>query len=170
MLGHRQCMIIHIILVLLVLFGCDHDQATSPLAAEGQMTFASSCKTDDPSMSSYDPKRSEECIRFTYQNDHTLFLNHINAGFNCCPGTIAAEIGIDGDTITIKEYEIHDDYGPCNCLCLYDVDYKLQNLQRQSYFLRMDGPQIDPYEVRIDLDSTSTGLICIARNDYPWDD
>ena len=51
------------------------------------------------------PLKQNDCIEYQYDGIDTLILNHINAGFNCCPGKIIFNINITGNTITITEKE-----------------------------------------------------------------
>jgi hypothetical protein len=55
-------------------------------------------------------------------HDGYLYVNHLNATFNCCPGTIGADILVEDNKIIIGEYESS---GDCNCICPYDLSYEV---------------------------------------------
>jgi hypothetical protein len=63
-----------------------------------------------------------ECVEYEYDGRSVLRLKHVDAGFNCCPGTISADIDIDGREILITERESSS---LCDCNCLFDVNYEI---------------------------------------------
>jgi hypothetical protein len=109
------------------------------------------------------------CIEYQYNGANTLILRHINAGFNCCPGEITADIKFSGKVITINEMEAEQ---ACDCLCLFDLDYEIINLAPGEYTIRIIEPHIganDPVlEFTLLLLSETSGNYCLPRNDYPW--
>jgi hypothetical protein len=112
---------------------------------------------------------TSDCLQYQYDGQNTLTLKHINAGFNCCPGDITAEIEFNGNLITITEGE--QEQG-CRCLCLFDLDYKVINLSPGRYTIRITEPYIDEndqvLECPLELFSATSGSYCLERNDYPW--
>ena len=111
----------------------------------------------------------EDCLEFHYNGTNTLVLRHINAGFNCCPGKITAEIYFHSSLITITERE--QDQG-CDCLCLFDLDYELVNLLPGVYTLRIIEPYVEGgdqvLELTLELLSATSGTLCLHRGYYPW--
>lgn len=109
-----------------------------------------------------------DCFEFQY-NANTLTLRHINAGFNCCPGEITADITLNGNVITITEKEQLQD---CRCLCLFDLDFEIVNLAAGSYTIRVIEPYVDQndqvLEFTVDLSPAASGNYCLERNYYPW--
>ena len=55
-------------------------------------------------------------------HDGYLDIYHRNVMFNCCPGTIGADIQVEGNKIIIGEYETED---MCDCVCPYDLGYEV---------------------------------------------
>lgn len=112
---------------------------------------------------------AEDCIQYEYDGQGGLKLTHINAGFNCCPGQISADIQIAGNVITIRESESE---AGCHCLCLYDVFYDFINLQSGTYVFKLIEPYKEEgdqtFEFSLNLSAASQDVICIQRNYYPW--
>jgi hypothetical protein len=115
----------------------------------------------------------QDCMECQYDGTSILQLQHINAGFNCCPSNLTADIIIEDNFISITEYEHFDDYGPCNCLCLFDVDYQIDNLSPGEYTIKVtelyleDGDE--PLEFTVDLPAFPySGSYCVTRDHYPW--
>ncbi len=114
----------------------------------------------------------EDCIEFNYDGESKLNLKHINAGFNCCPLEVIADISIDGNLITITEDEIYDTLGPCACLCLFDVEYEIINLPPGNYDIKVFGMYLweddDSLVFSVNLGATPSGEYCVTRDHYPW--
>jgi hypothetical protein len=111
----------------------------------------------------------QDCVEYQYDGVGTLTLQHINAGFNCCP-IIHADISIVGYSITIQETETYE-FWPCPCLCLFDLDYGIYNLPPGVYWIRIEGvcaPDDNEIEFSADLTGATTGSHCVYRDDYPW--
>ena len=41
-------------------------------------------------------------VEYEYDGRSVLRLKHVNAGFNCCPGTISADIQVEGGAIRVS--------------------------------------------------------------------
>jgi hypothetical protein len=112
---------------------------------------------------------SRECLEYDYDGESVLRLKHVNAGFNCCAEKISAEITFFPGEIRIEESE---ESAPCDCHCLYDVDYEFLHLKPGIYRIAVTGPyqreDDPPLEFDIDLQGPRTGFICVERNHYPW--
>jgi hypothetical protein len=112
---------------------------------------------------------TNDCIDYNYDGSSTLILNHINAGFNCYPGEITADIVFNGNIITITEKERDS---AADCICLYDLEYNLENLPPGLYTIRVIGLYVEmddePLECSVELFSATTGRFCVERNYYPW--
>jgi len=115
------------------------------------------------------PTSSQECIEFDYDGLSILRLKHVNAGFNCCPGTVSADIEISGGTIRITESESSS---LCDCSCLYDLSYEIAALAPGVHRISVVGPyqpeEGPPLEFLIDLGHASSGSLCVQRTSYPW--
>ncbi len=108
------------------------------------------------------------CIEYEYSNN-TLVLTHANAGLNCCP-VIVADIRVIGSDIIIEEIDSLE--APCDCNCLFDIDYKINNLPPGEYTLSVIEPYLHPEDVplefMIDLTEPTSGIHCEERTHYPW--
>jgi hypothetical protein len=114
--------------------------------------------------------QSPDCVQYQYDGQGTLTLKHVNAGFNCCPGDITAQIDITGNVITVVELE---NQTGCHCLCLYDLDYEVTNLTPGQYTVRFVEPYANAGDVQLAIDVTLTSVAgsgenCVDRNYYPW--
>jgi hypothetical protein len=115
------------------------------------------------------PTSSQECVEYDYDGRSLLRLKHVNAGFNCCPGPITADIDISGGTVRIEEKESSS---LCDCSCLYDLSYEIAALPPGTYRLTVVGPyQPDtdpPLTVDVNLGHAASGSFCVERTRYPW--
>jgi hypothetical protein len=114
----------------------------------------------------------QDCIEYQYDGDSVLQINHINAGFNCCPGIILVQIDIEADIITIEEREYYDSLGPCYCLCLFDLDFAINDVEPGEYTIKVIEPYVmegdESLEFTVDLSSPSEGSYCVSRSHGPW--
>ena len=137
--------------------------------AAGSLTQFSACTyMDTGNIHSYDHTSNEDCIDYIYTNDGTLMLTHVNSGFNCCPGELTADITISNNKITIEE---HEEVAGCHCNCLYDIEYRIDNLSAGVYTIEIITPYVDEteyLEFTMDLSSPTTGSFCTTRDNYPW--
>lgn len=137
----------------------------------GEVIGSSSCKsmTKDAVTDSVPP--DQDCIAWQYDGFNTLIINHINAGFNCCPLEFPADFDFDGNKIIITENEILEN-GGCLCLCLFDVDYQLSGIVPGEYVIRVNGMYLNgenqEIEFTVDLSETPSGTYCVTREYYPW--
>ncbi|MCU0612853.1 MAG: hypothetical protein MUE60_13830, partial [Candidatus Eisenbacteria bacterium] len=136
----------------------------------GQLTSFSGCKgwnaaPDD----SFAP--TQDCLAVSYRSDHFLELRHINAGFNCCPGEIAASVEISGNLISIVESEAEQG---CRCDCLFDLDYRIQDLSPGVYRIHVAEPYARPewgdapLDFVFDLTAPVSDTLCAERTHHPW--
>ena len=120
-------------------------------------------------LENFAPGPYEDCLEFHYNGTDTLVLKHINAGFNCCPGEITAEIYFHSSLITITERE--QEHG-CDCLCLFDLDYEVVDLVPGVYTLRIIEPYVEEgdqvLELTLELWSATSDTFCLQRDYYPW--
>ena len=137
----------------------------------GRLVGRTGCKsfgTPDPGAATA-PTSSQECAEYDYDGRSVLKLKHVNAGFNCCPGTISATIEVSAGVIVIKEKESSS---LCDCDCLYDLDYEIAGLAGGTYRISVVGPYQPegdpPLEFLVDLGHASSGSYCVERTRYPW--
>ncbi len=109
------------------------------------------------------------CVYYTYNMEKKqLHIEHKNTAFNCCVDLLLFNDQIQNDTILIKEME-HN--GQCDCLCLYDVEMKVENVKPQKYILKIDEAYTEnilPFIIELHLDSINTGEHCLTRHNYPY--
>jgi hypothetical protein len=112
----------------------------------------------------------EDCIEFVLSQNYTLTLKHVNAAFNCCPTDLLAKVTVRGDTITIVERDSL--VTPCHCLCLYDLDYRLEYIRPGTYTVLIVEPYITdadmPLRFTVDIAPSKPDTFCVARIGYPW--
>ena len=136
----------------------------------GRLTGYSDCKSGGLATSLTGRPTGEDCIEYDHDSVSTLLLTHVNAGFNCCPDSLTAEIRITEDSIIISETELLTN--PCDCLCLFDLDYEITNLPPGTYTIRVnelnlqEGDEI--LEFTVDLSASPSDEHCLSRNHYPW--
>ncbi|MEW6014450.1 MAG: dockerin type I repeat-containing protein [Candidatus Zixiibacteriota bacterium] len=112
---------------------------------------------------------TEDCLQWEYVNGYTLRIRHQNGCFNCCAEPDAS-FYISGDTIIIIEAELFGEWGPCACLCLFDVQFEISAIPPGVYFIRITELNVGDslLNVTIDLREQPSGSHCIYRDTYPW--
>jgi hypothetical protein len=114
------------------------------------------------------PRLTQDCIEYEYLGEGLLLLNHVNTAFNCCP-VFEAGITVDGDAIIVSEDEIS---GDCDCICLFDLNYEIVNLEPGIYDVTVIQEYLDPtdepLDFTMDLLSSPSGMHCVDRDHYPW--
>jgi hypothetical protein len=167
----RYQSIIHVMLLLvLFLAACEEKEAMPPVAnpeITGSLVSAEGCKsTATRGMD----EQNTGCLRYSYDTvTQRLSLTHVNAGFNCCPEVINADISVQDAVIRIVESQV----GPnCRCNCLFDLDMVVENLPMGAYTIVVEEPLLDgrdpKLEFAIDLSKQTEGDFCAPRNFYPW--
>jgi len=150
-----------LVLMFLSVFACDN----SIISEDGKLISNTVCKNEKNVL--FD--KSETCVEYSYNKEtKTLNLKHINAGFNCCPKALYAEIVKEGNIITIEESERTQE---CNCMCLYDMEIEVYNVESQVYSIKFKEPYIgDQYELffEINLLKEQSGTYCLTREQDPW--
>jgi len=130
-----------------------------------ELVSRSDCKND---LKGGEITDSMSCIKYSFSGEE-LIINHINAGFNCCPGEITCTSQIKNDTIVIEESE---EAPLCNCNCLFDLKIKVNGLLHKQYFIKVKEPYVqDQKELffAVDLNKSPVeGSHCVVRVKYPW--
>lgn len=156
-----------LILSYVVFTGCEKTSDASNSNPNGTLIKYTECKNTTASDTT---PNNMDCIEYSYnEDDGILKLNHINAGFNCCPGKITADISINSDAIIINEKEKE---AGCHCNCLFDIDYEFKNLDSWTFRIVV----VEPYrpveeavlEFNVDLKNQPSGKFCVERKNYPW--
>ena len=140
--------------------------------AEMAVTFLGydGCKlVPDSELDNLRQTRMRECLEYTYDGRGTLLLKHVNSGFNCCPGELTADVTVEVNRIRIVEREQE---AGCHCLCLYDLDYRVENVLAGGYVVEFVCPYVEAHEpvmeVMLNLLEPASGQICMDRDHYPW--
>jgi hypothetical protein len=162
------------LLAIAVLSGCGDSNTTGTsnptLIPSGSLVDFTDCKQFGEGPPEYEPVTAD-CIFYRYDGVGELNITHINAGFNCCPGDLIATVDIANQIITITESESQS---ACRCLCLYDVEYEIVDLVPGTYTIRFvevyTDENEDVLECTVDLAADPSGLHCLDRDHYPWND
>ena len=161
-------------LFLLITASCDSPESIIPYNPIGIVVDYAGCKTFNGEgsanvLANLNHDQSQDCIEYNYNGNGILQIQHVNAGFNCCPGKIVANIQIENNSIVIKEQETE---ALCLCLCLFDVNYKIENLKPGKYQLKIKelytNEQDTELELMLDLSQATSGAFCVPRDHYPW--
>jgi hypothetical protein len=114
---------------------------------------------------------STSCVEYAFENGK-LYLKNFDAGFNCCPENISADIQVTDDTVYITAVEVYGSAGPCSCLCLYDVEYEIDDLAPGEYLITIEDAATDStdelLQFIVDLSREPSGVYCVDRCCYPW--
>jgi hypothetical protein len=171
--SRRRTLILFVVILFFIpVSSCDDNGPTGTQYEKpvGSLVQATGCLLTQEAHETAPPRGMQDCIEFEYDTGGTLILRHRNAGFNCCPGTITADIEIFGHVIAITEHE--EQYG-CRCLCLYNLDYMVEHLQPGEYEIlvkelyTVEGDK--PLSFTVNFLLSPSGSFCVDRNHYPWD-
>jgi hypothetical protein len=157
----------------MVILGCGDEPpagtTTAPAQPTGILSGHTDCKTQQDNAAAALLPDTEGCLEYEYDGQSVLILTHLNAGFNCCPGEIVVDITFENSTITIREDETE---ALCSCLCLFDLDYRIENLAPGEYTIVVDEPYLpDGNKILIftvNLAADPVGIHCVPRQGYPW--
>ncbi len=134
----------------------------------GEYKNRSDCKYNDIKLMAEGFDSTRECIQYKYV-DNTLMITHVNAGLNCCPEPMNATVTVKDGVITIDETRAANN---CKCLCLYDVNYTVNELPAGTYIIEAksmtDLAGDDELKGTVDLVKNPEGSFCVARTHYPW--
>ncbi len=165
---------IMILTLALLSHGCS-DEITPPVdkvpsELSGTLVHATGCKDIVYEFDAGAPT-DLDCVTWDWDGSDTLRLVHVNAGLNCCPGTIVGLVSVVGSVITIEETE-GDDAIMCHCLCLYDLTYEIAGISGGALTITFIEPYVPdggkPLTVTVDLGTEPTGSHCVNRDTYPW--
>lgn len=147
----------------------DYSEELPLLEIKGELTGHTDCKYVKTDKDETDIPDTLSCIEYSFDIDRKeLILKHVNAGFNCCPESLYCDVSLLGDTIIIEEFEQD---GLCDCLCLFDVDIKLEGVEQRKYFIIIVEPYAEGGELlnfEMDLVNNFEDSYCVTRRGYPW--
>ena len=149
---------------IFLLIGCNEGNQTT--SKGGLIEDLSKCNGfDDRKTRNFENNTSY--ISYNYKNN-ILFLTHYNAKFNCCPKSISAQSTIENNKIIIKETE-NTSSQSCDCMCLYDLKIKVNNIISDIYEVSFDEAYgNDEINFTIDLDNNTSGTLSYEREYYPY--
>jgi len=157
--------------ILVFLAGsCNNKEETTVSSGiSGSLTNHSECKNFKSGDLKFVEADTFSCVHYLFDNvSHKLTMNHINAGFNCCPESLTCIVSENNDTIIIREKEKEQG---CDCNCLFDLDIELTGIDKKNYFVKF----IEPYAeaqvqlvFEMDLTANVEGEYCVTRKGYPW--
>jgi hypothetical protein len=131
------------------------------------------CKSIGLAAAVAEPPSDQDCLEYRYGSSGVLYLSHLNAGFNCCPTELLADISIQGNIITIREEEDLSN-GGCACLCLFDLEYEITGLSPGEYQINVVEPYLpggdQELTLTVELSSGTDDIYCVDRSNYPWGD
>jgi hypothetical protein len=145
---------------------CERQDDPGPLSIS--VSSDMECKNGS-SLKSNDPAPELSCIRYSYDGDSILVIQHLNAAFNCCPEGFAIDIEVIGDSLIIRE---DDEKQLCKCNCLYDLEIRVRNLPADQYHIRIVEPYVSAAGNRLifdlDLKNEPDGEFCVTRAADWW--
>jgi len=106
-------------------------------------------------------KEQIETIRFKANNSQQLEITHSNTFFACCPnGTIKVESSHTDKTINLNELYTETN---CNCLCAYDLNYTIANLEYGHYNINIYRSNDKYFELEIEFNSNTDTIFTINK-------
>lgn len=162
----RKSMILAIGVLAVVFAACSNSTDSHDFNATGTVVSFGECK-EFPSVAGVnDVPADQNCLEYYYDGESILLLRHLNGRFNCCPDSLTADFTIATVSILIEEIEWASQ--PCDCICLYDLDYKITDLPLGTYTITVDEPYRSGssglLEVTVDLKDSPQGSFCVPRD------
>lgn len=132
----------------ILLLTCCEKETSRKVPSVGKITYGD-CKPVT--------KKSGESEYLEYKTVDTDYLqiNHINAWFNCEPGEIFVTAELINGAIVIDAYE---DPALANCICPYDLSYRIGPLKYGRYIIRILRGDI---KFSINFKSSTNGFFII---------
>jgi hypothetical protein len=164
---------IFVILILgflsFTIYTCEDTKENESLTLNGAVIDHSDCKSFKSTFDDSETPDSLTCVKYSYDPvNNTLSLQHINAGFNCCPESLYCSVKLVNDTILIQEFEKN---ALCNCCCLFDLNIELEGVDIGMYTIKFIEPYCYEEEELIFLVNfgyQNSGSFCLVRHFYPW--
>ncbi len=158
------------LMLLILLISCTKEKdAKETLNFEGQLTNSTTCKNFAIKSGSDFTADTISKIEYDYNSaTHVLKLKHVNAGFNCCPGLLSAQVTLSEEIISITEQE---EEALCHCNCLYDLNFEITRVAQEKYkinFIEPYAENMPKLEFEINLLQNTEGSFAVIRKTYPW--
>ena len=150
-------------LFIIIITSCENEQGSNNGPAEISNIKHSDCK----SLNSLKSVK-QDCVEYQTINGNYLRIKRINIAFNCCiDGVLVLVKDTQNKEIIIHETEIIST--PCDCICLYDIEYTLGPLDYGIYSFQIVEQYADTMKFEVMFTSSTNGEYCEERNSYPWD-
>ena len=135
--------LLSIALFLITIICCDGASVDNPVPSIGLKNFSNTgCKSTTRAAWSDD-----SYFELKATEGNMLYVKHVNAIFNCASNKFDAKVEIDGNSITIKEYDLTDLNIMMSCQCPFDLGYEIGPLKDgESYSIKVVSgvAQVDP--------------------------
>lgn len=150
--------------LLIVISGCEKKFSNENIQIKDFSYFGCEENTSDvvTGFAAVKGFESDEYIEYKANTDGYLHLKHVNAIFNCCPDTITVTTSMQGSNISIVESELAP---KCDCICNYDLVYKLGPLSNQNYTLIFNRYDQEFLRFTIKYNSSLKGKVDIVKID-----
>ncbi len=157
-------------LLSFTIYSCDDTKENESITLRGELIDHSDCKLLKSTFDDSETPDSLTCVNYSYDpSNNILSLQHINAGFNCCPESLYCSIKLVNDTILIQEFEKSS---LCNCCCLFDLNIEIEGVDSKMYTIKFIEPYRNDEEeliFKVNFVQQNSGSFCLVRNSYPWD-
>lgn len=154
--------------MIALLIGCEKHESDVPILPHPPIGVTSFSHTGCNDLSKANDEYIYEYIEYTAVDKEYLHVNHCNIIFGCCASEapISVECTLKNDTIVIAEYQ---EISHCNCLCRYDLGYKIGPLQNRKYTVVVDYMKSFPYSewytsFKLSFDSQLNGVHFITND------
>ena len=126
--------LLSIALFLMAIICCDGAGVDNSVPSIGMKNFSNTgCKSTTRATGSDD-----SYFELKATEGNMLYVKHVNALFNCASNGFDAKVEIDGNSITIKEYDLTDLDIMTSCLCPFDLGYEIGPLKNgESYSIKV---------------------------------
>jgi len=127
---------------------------------EGDFSYKSTnCKGKPTSGSYYSDESFSHDGKVTLTIDgNTLFMKHTDVEYNCAAHILLTS-RVEDNVITFVELETYGKNGPVYCLCLFDVNGTLQNIEPGEYTVRVvnesTGKKFSEEKIKIENEKLS---------------
>jgi hypothetical protein len=165
----RPLSLFSISLFIVLLISCQEEQQKELPPMNGSVTSQSDCKSYAKSTHDDNTPDSISKVNYIFDSESsTLYMEHINAGFNCCPEEISIQASFHNDTIYIEKSE---EAALCNCLCCFDINMEISNVKQTAYtihFIELYNNALPEISFEVDFTQQTEGTNYVIRHDYPW--
>ena len=126
--------LLSIALFLMAIICCDGAGVDNSVPSIGLKNFSNTgCKSTTRAAGSDD-----SYFELKATEGNMLYVKHVNVWFNCSYSNFDAKVEIDGNSITIKEYDLTDLDIMTSCLCPFDLGYEIGPLKNgESYSIKV---------------------------------